>query len=498
MEYLMTYGWAILVVVVVIAVLFSLGVFNGSGSSNLNACVAISGFQCTTPILYSSGYLSANFGEIGQTIKVTAIGCSANATQPAYFTNYNLSLSSGQVQSVQPLCSWLPANAPIGSSISGYLWVKYTTSGGSPVTQLFGKFKANVQSQSAVQTPGSGVAYVPVTITNFGGPTISGPFQQNVTFNPSQSAYSANEASDLGNIRFYQGRIELYSWCESGCTKSSNPAMFWVKLPSGIAANTNVIINMTFLPTTIDYDGNYAGESPQLSTFYGQFDNGANVFNFYDNFSGTSLSAKWTVVTTGTYDTKSQNNGLTFTASATPGSIAWNGISIYSTSTFPQNSVAEAYISSLPAAIGGIRSSSPGLSTVNNFAPPTADDAPSAMMEYSAGISGTVQKSLEQGTSNGGSACPGTPCAQQLQGAGAVSSKVISMAYTGSTNTWYSNYSSTGSLSSSSPTGNVYLQLGIGSQGTGGTYSISTYWTRVRENPPGGSMPSAFLGTLTH
>src|SRR5579875_774278 len=35
------------------------------------------------------------------------------------------------------------------------------------------------------------------------------------------------------------------------------------------------------------------GVAPQLTSTYGQYDNGINVFQFYDNFAGTSLSSKW-------------------------------------------------------------------------------------------------------------------------------------------------------------------------------------------------------------
>jgi len=38
----------------------------------------------------------------------------------------------------------------------------------------------------------------------------------------------------------------------------------------------------------------YVGEAPQLSSTYGQYDNGNYVFLFYDNFAGTSLNtSKW-------------------------------------------------------------------------------------------------------------------------------------------------------------------------------------------------------------
>ena len=54
------------------------------------------------------------------------------------------------------------------------------------------------------------------------------------------------------------------------------------------------------------------GEAPQLSPTYAEYDDGASVFSFYDNFAGTSLNtSKWTYGSL----TPDVNDGLTFTCS---------------------------------------------------------------------------------------------------------------------------------------------------------------------------------------
>ena len=136
-------------------------------------------------------------------------------------------------------------------------------------------------NSSSLSMPSS--AYVlPLTLKNSQSTAAPAPFQQMITFNP--SAYSAYEASNLGNIRFYQNGTELYSWCESGCSTASSNATFWVRLPNGIPANSNITISMVFGTTSANYDGVYAGEAPQLSPTYGEYDNGQNVFNIYGAF----------------------------------------------------------------------------------------------------------------------------------------------------------------------------------------------------------------------
>lgn len=48
--------------------------------------------------------------------------------------------------------------------------------------------------------------------------------------------------------------------------------------------------NMTFLTTNTEYDGNVAGEAPQYTTTYAKYDNGKNVFNFYQNSNSIPTS----------------------------------------------------------------------------------------------------------------------------------------------------------------------------------------------------------------
>jgi YVTN family beta-propeller protein len=137
-------------------------------------------------------------------------------------------------------------------------------------------------------------ADVAVTLANNQGTATPSNFQQMIIFNPQISLFSSSVSSDLGNIRFYQGGIELHSWCESGCSSSSANAVFWVLIPSGIGANAVDTISMTFLPASTEYDGIYAGEAPQLSATYGEYDNGSNVFTFYDNFANNQPGSSWT------------------------------------------------------------------------------------------------------------------------------------------------------------------------------------------------------------
>ena len=76
---------------------------------------------------------------------------------------------------------------------------------------------------------------------------------------------------------------------------------------------------------------NNTGKSPQLSGTYGQYNDGANVFPFYDNFAGNSLSGKWSNAGSDV----AVNNGMTITEISLPDTAVWSvsqfNDSIYST-----------------------------------------------------------------------------------------------------------------------------------------------------------------------
>ena len=141
-----------------------------------------------------------------------------------------------------------------------------------------------------------------INITNPNGATGS---------NFQQMAYSTPQNPLFGNWLIYDTATSspLYAWAESTNT-------IWVKLPSGVGSATSYNSIRIEYATTGNFmaSGNgYTGEAPQLSGTYGQYDNGASVFGFYDNFISPSLSAKWTKSGSGTVTV---SNGLTMTGTA--------------------------------------------------------------------------------------------------------------------------------------------------------------------------------------
>jgi YVTN family beta-propeller protein len=147
MEYLMTYGWAILIIAVVLGALYSLGIFNGSNFLG-GSCIAAPGYLCTNPLLSTDGKLSFTYGYQGPNVTVVGFACTNTTTAPSSFASSgSSSLEPGQEESVSTSCT-LSSSATVGTSFSGYLWVEYDQSGQSDLIARFAMISTSVNVES--------------------------------------------------------------------------------------------------------------------------------------------------------------------------------------------------------------------------------------------------------------------------------------------------------------------------------------------------------------
>jgi len=180
-------------------------------------------------------------------------------------------------------------------------------------------------------------SYLSIPITNTQNVATPAPFQQLVQLNLNQYPQLSGISSDLSNIYFSSdeaGQNKLYSWRETSASLTSTQT-WWVLLPNGIPANGTITIYLQVSSSTA-LDGVYTGEAPQLSSTYGQYDNGAKIFTNYWNFAGTSLPTPWT--TTGTVSI-TVNNGVTIVSA----SGIYGGIYTGSTTYNPQDLIVDFY-----------------------------------------------------------------------------------------------------------------------------------------------------------
>ena len=136
-----------------------------------------------------------------------------------------------------------------------------------------------------------------VHITNTQNIPTSQPFQQmiNLTINSTNSKYINQTGKySFQNVEFFNttnGSV-IDSWLEDYTSKY---AIFWIKLPNGIPANTTLTdIAIGFASNTTNlFNNKTTGEAPQLSPTYAEYDDGANVFTYYSRFGGSSLPTGW-------------------------------------------------------------------------------------------------------------------------------------------------------------------------------------------------------------
>jgi len=131
MEYLITYGWAILILGVTLVALYALGVFN-TNAFTPNICAFPASFGCLSSYLYANGVISINLQQsTASSINVTAIGCNTQGTLYGYNAlTPNTIIPIGGNYTYQMSCysssNTVIFNGNIGAIYSGYVIVNYT------------------------------------------------------------------------------------------------------------------------------------------------------------------------------------------------------------------------------------------------------------------------------------------------------------------------------------------------------------------------------------
>jgi hypothetical protein len=155
MEYLMTYSWAILVIALVLAALFALGLFN-PGSVLSSQCILPAGLSCVNVYMVSNGLVSINLLQATTTpINITAWGCNANQTVahmycpggvcPAPPANQiKMQIGANYTYNVECWGGSSTISGSPGSLFRGYLIINYTEfTTGFPHT-IVGQLQAKV------------------------------------------------------------------------------------------------------------------------------------------------------------------------------------------------------------------------------------------------------------------------------------------------------------------------------------------------------------------
>ena len=140
MDFMMSYGIALLIIGVAVYVVFQIGIFTPVLAPT--ECTAASSFACRYYSLSSNGLLTLDLSQAtGSTMNISGIACSSGinttSNKPEYGnigvvskTQGNVIIYSGSSSMLQVYCynGYGVAHGSIGSTFTGYVWINYTIS----------------------------------------------------------------------------------------------------------------------------------------------------------------------------------------------------------------------------------------------------------------------------------------------------------------------------------------------------------------------------------
>jgi len=259
-------------------------------------------------------------------------------------------------------------------------------------------------------------------------------------------------------------------------------------------------IYLVFGASTTNFDGVYWGESPQLSSTYAQYDNGANVFAAY--FDGNTPTSAFTVYTGLTL---AQVTGVTGPAGGTINAIAITNNPAAHDPFFAFNKALSNTGMILESSYTLAADTNDGTGVSGLVNSPTATSITNGI-SYGEGFGsdyffqGTDTASAVTEPTNGAGAAPaaGTWLYGSLTytGSGEASfyAQITPALYGTPAQTAGTGYSGTDTLTNPlSAATNLYL----GSIGGGAAVDVEYNFMRAREYPPSGVMPTTSLGGVT-
>ncbi len=463
LEYMMTYGWAILIIVIVAAGLYSLGIFSPTNSAS-TSITGFSGLGSVQAECIGSQGLEISFGDaLSNTINVTRINATESLTGKSISVNPNLIIRQGtnSIYYLQTICP-IP-NTPFSATVTvTYMLVGATFPGPYQVSgNIYGKaISSEISSSQSI------VHFVPITIMNAQNMSTASPFQE--MLNVTSFTYKNYEASNLQNVEFfYSNGTIIPSWIESGNSYTSNSTIYWLRV-NRITSGSNLGIFMGFTATGENlFNSLNIGEAPQLSGTYGEYDDGANVFMLYSNFTGPGFSPGWWFTSYKGGGTYTLSDGATV---STNGTDPW--AEIYSTSTSLQRFPASVYTDLISASniklLPGI-----GIYGDNNLA--------------STGYGLHYYGLAKGGAGGGGEQVSPTPPSLTFGVMG------ISWISNNTEVSWINETPTVLHLAQIGITA-PYAGIGIGEANSAPSSTVTFQWARVQAAPPNGVMPAALFG----
>ena len=148
MEFLVTYGWAILIVLVVIAALAYLGILS-PGRFLPSSCILMPGLGCTDFKVTSSGIAITVMNGYGKKFDTFSITVQGNPEEPCVGETLTAveGLGNGEIETLTSTCAVAPAG---GTRFKADLLINYQTSG-ELVHSKIGSIATMVEGESVFE-----------------------------------------------------------------------------------------------------------------------------------------------------------------------------------------------------------------------------------------------------------------------------------------------------------------------------------------------------------
>lgn len=128
-EYLTTYGWAIMIIAIVLSVIFYFGVFSPGRFINTQ-CIFPADFSCLNSFMSTNGVIVINIQQsTPYTINIKAYGCNTNPVYTTMTTPANqisVAIGSNTTLSIQCYNGTNAFSGSVGTLFNGYIILNYT------------------------------------------------------------------------------------------------------------------------------------------------------------------------------------------------------------------------------------------------------------------------------------------------------------------------------------------------------------------------------------
>ena len=339
LEYMMTYGWAILIIVIVAVVLYSMGIFSPSSFLSFSGITGLSGFQPASAACASNGQMIVKLSNsFGYQVSINSINVTTSSgvsvTQPESAT-----LNPGQTQEflVFGIC---PKTS--GSSFSDTITVAYTepsqpipgpyslsgTAKGTSTTPTYNTFTAynlpgnvpwtvvyagmnqttSASSMTFVSLPNSAWQIYPVTVNGVtyypiyaAGNNISAGYNLEVDFIQMRNLWVSNDGVNNVSMIYYNNNTLALNKVsgETGLVIVGSGPRGLVITPNGLYAyvanygsnSVSVISTSSYSVSTIPVGSNPAGVAITPNGLYAYVTNaGSNTTSVISTSSNTVVS----------------------------------------------------------------------------------------------------------------------------------------------------------------------------------------------------------------